>query len=76
MQDYSGLLDSIEKHTAERRAIEEARMQKEKDFLKHQQANLEAFLKDAVWTHSKLHVEQNVVLRLNSILYEGSQVYK
>jgi hypothetical protein len=48
VQDYAGLLDSIEKHTAERRQIEEARMQKEKDFLKHQGANLEAFLKDAV----------------------------
>lgn len=46
LQDHRGLYDSIEKRIAERRTIDEKKMQDEKEFLKHQSVHLEKFISD------------------------------
>lgn len=46
LQDHRGLLESIEKRIAERRAIDEKKMSDEKEFLKYQAQHLEKFISD------------------------------
>jgi len=45
-QDHRGLFDSIEKRIAERRAIDEKKMQDETEFLKQQAHHLEKFIQE------------------------------
>lgn len=47
LQDHRGVYESIEKRSAEQRALEDKAMQEEKDFLKFQAQHLESFLKSA-----------------------------
>lgn len=46
LADQKGLYDSIEKRIAERRAIDDKKVQEEKEFLKNQAQHLEKFLQD------------------------------
>lgn len=50
LADQKGLFDSIEKRIAERRAIDDKKLQEEKEFLKHQAQHLEKFLSDNLQT--------------------------